>query len=115
VYVAAQTRGDTEMIARMWHGRTRASDARAYREFLVARAIPDYRSVPGNLAVRILERVEGDVAHFVTLTYWESLDAIRAFAGDDIARAKYYDEDRGFLLEFEPTVVHYEVVGAADA
>ena len=103
------------MIARMWHGRTRAADARAYREFLVARAIPDYRSVAGNLAVRILERIEGDVAHFVTLTYWTNLDAIRAFAGDDIARAKYYDEDRGFLLEFEPTVVHYEVVGSADA
>lgn len=103
------------MIARMWHGRTRASDARAYREFLVARALPDYRSVPGNLSVRILERIEGDVAHFVTLTCWENLEAVRGFAGDDIGRARYYEEDRGFLLEFEPTVVHYEVVASAGA
>ena len=103
------------MIARLWHGRTRAADAPAYRAFLRARAIPDYRSVPGNLAVRLLERADGKVAHFITLTYWESLDAIRAFAGDDIERAKYYPEDEGFLLEFEPTVVHYEVVGAAEA
>ena len=103
------------MIARLWHGRTRAADAPAYREFLRERAIPDYRSVPGNLAVRILERADGEVAHFVTLTYWDGFESIRAFAGDDIERAKYYPEDDGFLLEFEPTVVHYEVVGAADA
>jgi heme-degrading monooxygenase HmoA len=51
------------------------------------------------------------VTHFITLTFWESLDAIRAFAGDDVERAKYYPEDPEFLLEFEPCVVHYEVVG----
>lgn len=100
-----------QVIARLWHGRVPAAKARAYREFLNARAIPDYRSVRGNLGVHILERVEGDVAHFVTLTFWESMEAIRAFAGDDIERAKYYPEDRDFLLEFEPTVVHYTVSG----
>ena len=87
-------------VARLWHGRVPAAKARAYREFLGARAIPDYRSVRGNLGVHILERPDGDVVHFVTLTFWKDTDAIRAFAGDDIARAKYYDEDRDFLLEF---------------
>jgi heme-degrading monooxygenase HmoA len=101
------------VIARLWHGRVPAAKAAAYREFLDRRAIPDYRSVPGNVSVRILERAEGDVVHFVTLTFWDSMDAIRAFAGDDIARAKYYAEDKDFLLEFEPTVVHYDVVGQA--
>jgi hypothetical protein len=43
------------------------------------------------------------------LTLWESLAAIKVFAGVDIERAKYYDEDQDFLLEFEPTVTHYEV------
>ena len=103
------------MIARMWHGRTRASDARAYRDFLVARAIPDYRSVPGNLGAWVLRRDEGEESHFLTISHWRSEADIRAFAGDDVERAKYYDEDGGFLLEFEPTVVHYEVVGSADA
>ena len=98
----------------MWHGRVPAAKAAAYRDFLNARAIPDYRSVPGNLSVRILERAEGDITHFITLTVWESLAVIRGFAGDDIERAKYYPEDKTFLLEFEPTVVHYEVVGSAD-
>jgi heme-degrading monooxygenase HmoA len=99
------------MIVRMWHGRVPASKADAYRAFTNGRAIPDYRSVPGNISVHVLERREGDVTHFITLTFWESFDAIRAFAGDDPEKAKYYPEDDGFLLEFEPRVVHYEVVG----
>lgn len=101
------------MIVRLWHGRVPAWKAPAYREFLNARAIPDYRAVPGNLQVYLLERRDGDVVHFITLTLWDSLDSIRAFAGDDLEAAKYYPEDAGFLLEFEPRVVHYEVVGQA--
>ena len=99
------------MIVRMWHGKVLTSKAKAYREFMVARAIPDYQSVVGNLSVHILERTEGDVTHFITLTFWKDLDSIRAFAGEDVEKAKYYPEDEDFLLEFEPRVVHYEVVG----
>ena len=99
------------MVVRMWHGRVPSKKARTYREFLNARAIPDYQSVPGNISVHILERSEEEVTHFVTMTFWESMDAIRGFAGDDVESAKYYTEDKDFLLEFEPTVVHYEVVG----
>jgi heme-degrading monooxygenase HmoA len=103
--------GEVIMIVRLWHGRVESSKAPSYREFLNARAIPDYRSVPGNVSVHVLERPEEGVTHFITLTFWESLAAIRAFAGEDIEAAKYYPEDAGFLLEYEPRVVHYEVVG----
>ena len=99
------------MIARLWHGRVPSPKAEAYRAFLNSRAIPDYRSVPGNLSVHVLERREGEVTHFITLTFWEDLEAIRAFAGEELERAKYYPEDSGFLLEFEPRVLHYEVAG----
>lgn len=102
------------MIARMWHGRVPTNKAAAYREFTKSRAIPDYQSVSGNISVHILEREEGEITHFITLTFWESLDAIKGFAGEDIEKAKYYPEDQDFLLEFEPTVVHYEVVGQSD-
>jgi len=95
----------------MWHGRVETGKARAYREFLNRRAIPDYQSVPGNVSVHILEREEGDVTHFITMTFWENMDVIVGFAGEDPEIAKYYPEDDEFLLEFEPTVVHYEVVG----
>jgi len=98
----------------MWHGRVPAAKAGAYREFLKARAIPDYRSVAGNISVQILERVEDEITHFATLTFWDDLTAIRGFAGEDIERAKYYPEDEAFLLELEPRVVHYEVVGRAE-
>lgn len=99
------------MIVRLWHGRVPSSKARSYREFLNQRAISDYRSVPGNVSVHVLERPEGEVTHFITMTFWESVAAIRAFASDDIEAAKYYPEDESFLLEKEPKVVHYEVVG----
>ncbi len=97
------------MIARLWHGRTPTDKADDYLAFLLARAIPDYASTPGNVTAQILRREEGDVTHFITFTHWESLESIRAFAGDDISRAKYYPEDAGYLLEFELTVAHYEV------
>ena len=97
------------MICRIWHGRTPRDKADAYASFLEARAIPDYRSVPGNLSVHVLRRDEGEVAHFVTMTLWHSEAAIRAFAGDDLLTAKYYEEDRAFLLELEPQVQHFVV------
>jgi heme-degrading monooxygenase HmoA len=103
-------RQHAHMICRIWHGRTPRSKADAYQEFLSRRAIPDYRSVPGNINVAILRRDDGDVTHFHTVTHWQSEAAIRAFAGDDLLKAKYYPQDREFLLEFEPQVQHFQVV-----
>jgi len=101
------------MIVRIWHGRTRLDRADEYGAFLTLRAIPDYRSTAGNLDVAILRRDEGEVSHFLTLTRWESEDAIRAFAGNEVLKAKYYPEDKDFLLEFEGQVQHYTVVARA--
>lgn len=102
------------MIARLWHGATLAGKAEQYLAFLQARAVPDYRAIPGNLSVQILHRTVGGITHYLIVTHWESRQAIEAFAGTDIARAKYYREDVDFLLEFEPTVEHYEVAGATN-
>lgn len=95
----------------MWHGKVPASKAGAYREFLQGRAIPDYQSVEGNLSVHILERSEGAITHFITLTFWKDFESVKAFAGENVDTAKYYPEDQDFLIEFEPNVMHYEVVG----
>ena len=97
------------MIARIWHGRTRTDKAAGYLEFLKKRVIPDYETSDGNRGVYILHRLNGEEAHFLTLSFWDSIDAIKNFSGADIARAKYYPEDSQYLLEFEPTVEHYEV------
>jgi heme-degrading monooxygenase HmoA len=97
------------MIARIWHGKTKASDAAAYLEYLFHSGIPAYQATRGNKGAWVLRRIENDVAHFITLSFWESREAIAAFAGADIEVAKYYPEDKKFLLEFEPTVTHYEL------
>jgi len=97
------------MIARMWHGRTKASDAEAYLEYLFKSGIPAYRATAGNRGAWVLRRIEGDVAHFTTLSFWESHEAIKAFAGADSTAARYFPEDKKYLLEFEPAVTHYEL------
>ena len=101
------------MICRIWHGRTPRHKADAYASFLEQRAIPDYRSVAGNLSVQVLRRDAGDISHFLTVTRWESENAIRGFAGDDLLVAKYYPEDADFLLEFEREVQHFAVSASA--
>ncbi len=100
-------------ILRIWHGRTARSRADEYARFLLARAVPDYRSVPGNLEVRIARRDVGEVTHFLAITRWANESAVRAFAGESPTVAKYYPEDRDFLLELEPQVVHYSLLEPA--
>lgn len=97
------------MIARMWHGVTPSSKAEQYLAYLNKTGIPDYRATEGNQGVYVLRRIEGDRAHFLLLTLWKSLDAIKRFAGSDFEKARYYPEDDEYLLEREPTVIHYEV------
>jgi heme-degrading monooxygenase HmoA len=103
------------VICRMWHGRTPRSKADAYTRFLEQRAIPDYRSVPGNLSVAVMRRDDDAVTHFLTVTHWDSESSIRAFAGNEALKAKYYPEDADYLLEFEPLVQHYTVMASANA
>ena len=88
---------------------TPASKADEYIDYLNKTGVPEYRATQGNLGVYLLRRIEGNVAHFLLLTLWESEEAIKRFAGSDIEKAKYYPEDKQFLLELEPTVTHYEV------
>lgn len=101
------------MIARTWRGWTRSDDADAYVEYLQRTGIPEYRATQGNRAAYILRRNVGERTEFVTLTLWESLDAVRGFAGDDVERAVFYPEDDRFLIDRETTVAHFEVVEPA--
>ncbi|HEU6453546.1 MAG TPA: hypothetical protein VFT57_19165 [Gemmatimonadaceae bacterium] len=97
------------MISRVWHGRVAAEKADAYQDYLLRTGLADYRATPGNIAVLVEQWVEGDVAHFLITTVWESLEAIRRFAGEDYEAARYYPEDDDFLLEREPRVRHAKV------
>lgn len=98
------------MIARTWHGVVRLEKADEYHEYILRTGVPAYKATPGNLGVHILRRIEGDRAHFLLISYWESLEALRGFAGNDVEAARYFPEDREFLLELEPRVTHYDVL-----
>jgi len=98
------------MIARTWHGVTQVSKADEYLDYLKRTGVAEYKKTEGNRGVYVLQRVDGDQAHFLLLTLWESEDAIKRFADSEIEKAKYYPEDEKFLLELEPNVTHYEVL-----
>ena len=98
------------MIARIWHGVTAAEKSGEYLDYLNETGVPDYRATEGNRGVYVLRRIEGDRAHFLTVSFWDSIGKIESFAGSDPDKARYYPEDEEFLLEFEPKVEHYEVV-----
>lgn len=97
------------MLARLWRGRVPAAKAEDYGRFIERVAVPDYRSTPGNREVLILRRRGEQVSHYLLVTLWQSREAIEAFAGPAIERARYYPEDDDFLLEKEPTVAHYDL------
>lgn len=98
------------MIARRWHGRIPAAKAEDYLKLMREVGLADYRSTAGNLGAWCLHRSEGDVVHVEMFTLWESWDAIRRFAGDEVEAAKYYDFDPDYLIELEPKVLHFQVV-----
>ena len=97
------------MIARIWHGKTNASDFEAYTELLQKLAIPDYKKTVGFKGLTFLRNITNDEAHFNLITYWENIEVIKNFAGPDIEKAKYYPEDSQFLMELEENAQHYEV------
>ena len=90
------------MIVRTWHGRTRIEDADAYEQFMRVRAAPDYALIPGLIRAVFTRRDEASVSHFLLITFWDSMEAVEAFAGPDPSKAKYYPEDEEYLLEKEP-------------
>lgn len=98
------------MIARTWRGWVHTDRLQEYVEILERTGMTEYRATPGNQGAQLLTRDLGDGrTELITLSWWDDLDVIRAFAGDDIEAAKYYPEDDGFLFERETTVSHFEV------
>jgi heme-degrading monooxygenase HmoA len=97
------------VIARTWRGWTSADDADRYADYVNETGVSGLAATEGNRGVYMLRRIEGNRAEFIVLSLWESLEAIKAFAGDDIEKAVFYPQDEEFLVEREWTCVHYEV------
>ena len=73
------------MIARTWHGRVPAEKADSYYSYLRRTGLADYAATPGNLGVTVLRRTEGTVTHFLLLTLWESIDAVKHSPGQNMS------------------------------
>jgi len=98
------------MIARLWRGWTTPENSDAYEEFLRTKMFPSIHRVQGYLGAELLRREAGDEVAFVTITRFESLDAVRAFAGDDYEQAVVEPEARELLARFDDRSEHYEIV-----
>ena len=94
---------------RLWRGWTRVEDRAAYAAYIKATGIVEYLATPGNCGAHLVSRLDGDRVEFLTISFWEDLESIKGFAGEDVARAVFYPEDDRLLIDRETTVRHYEV------
>jgi heme-degrading monooxygenase HmoA len=101
------------MITRMWRGWTRADEADRYERHYRSEVMATLRQVPGFRGARLLRRTVGEETEFVSLTFFDDLEAVRSFAGADYETAVVAGEAREVLVRFDERVGHYET--AVDA
>lgn len=96
-------------IARVWLGRTSALKADQYVEYMKANGVKELYATRGNRGVLVMKRLNQDIAEFNIISFWDSQEAIRRFAGEDINKTVYCPEDASFLLEIEPELTHFDI------
>ena len=98
------------MIARLWRGWTRSTEADRYDRHYRLEVLPTLRQVPGFRGARLLRRTVDEETEFVSVTFFDDLDAIRGFAGHDYETAVVAEEAREVLVRFDERVAHYQTV-----
>ena len=101
------------MIVRIWRGRIPKPKLDEYTAYMEETGLKEYTATAGNQGAWMLSQDHGDEIEVAMLTFWESWDAIRAFAGEPLDRAVYYDRDREFLTRLDEKVEHFEVLREA--
>jgi antibiotic biosynthesis monooxygenase (ABM) superfamily enzyme len=96
------------MITRMWRGWTRQADADDYERFLLDELFPSMQGIPGFHAAEVLRRPDGDEVAFVTLTRFDSIEAVRAFAGEHWDQAVIEPRAAELLARWDARATHYE-------
>ncbi|HLW93490.1 MAG TPA: hypothetical protein VKS78_19605 [Roseiarcus sp.] len=108
---APQRRSEaTGLVARIWRGQTRAAAAEEYTKYLYEEGVRAIARIPGNRGVQMLREVRNDVAEFEVLSYWDSVEAVKRFAGDDYEQVHHLPDDFKYMIGPGPTVQHYEVI-----
>ena len=98
------------MIVRTWRGAVRPADEERYLRHQDETGVGEYRATPGNLGALVLRRERDGLVEVTTVSFWESMDAVRAFAGPEPERAKFYPGDDDLLAQKDAHADHYEVV-----
>jgi heme-degrading monooxygenase HmoA len=98
------------VIARIWHGWTSPENADAYEDFLRTKMFPAIHRVPGYLGGDLLRSDGADEIAFITITHFESLAAVKEFAGEDFERAVVEPEAQQLLSRYDERSAHYDVV-----
>lgn len=97
------------IVVRIWQGKVSAVKAGEYARYHAEAGVKKLESIPGNLGVQVLRRTEKEVTEFTTISFWESREAIRKFAGEQIDKPHHLPKDPEYLLELPTEVRHYEL------
>lgn len=99
------------MICRVWHGWTTPANADAYEALLKSEIVPGIhgRGIAGFREMQVCRREQGDAVEFMTVMWFESIESVRAFAGDDYEVAVVPPAARALLARFDARSQHYEV------
>lgn len=100
------------MISRIWHGYTTHDNADAYQHTLLTKVLPDIEAmgIPGLQGVHVLRRPLDDEVEFITVMWFDSLDSVRTFVGEDYEVAHVPPEARAVLARFDARSQHYDVL-----
>jgi uncharacterized protein len=105
---------DRGTVVRMWKARCAAGDADRYVRHATTRVFPALRAIDGHRGAYLLRRAIDGAVEFVVLTLWQSMNAVRRFAGDEPERAVVEPEAKAILTAFDESVTHFEIVEAPD-
>jgi heme-degrading monooxygenase HmoA len=96
-------------IGRMWHGRVPEAKAAAYYDYLNRQGIEQIEKIPHNLGADVMTSTHDGITEFVVISYWHSLDDIKAYAGADVEKVHNLPRDPEFLIDPETKVRHFVI------
>ncbi len=97
------------MIARHWRGRTKRADADAYEDLLKTKVIPGLKGIDGYVGGSILRKDEATESEFAVINYFDTLEAVKQFAGANYLVPVFEPEAKALLIRMENYATHYEV------
>ena len=100
---------DKPMVARIWHGRTSAEKADEYRQYLYEVGVKKIATLPGNRGVQMMMAKTPEQGEFMVISYWDSIDAIKGYAGADYTKVHDLPRDKELLIDHEPLVKHFDL------